>query len=65
MMVDAVCPVCGRTDTETFTAGDGELGTRAVSHIDCVADSEAEREVALELALHWRALAQSERERAT
>ena len=69
-MIGNVCPVCGRTDTETFTAADGELGTRAVSHIGCVRGlyearlpcSDAELDAARELAVHWRALAQSERE---
>ena len=31
-----ICPVCGRGDGEVFMAGDGETGSRAVSHIACV-----------------------------
>lgn len=36
MNPEETCPVCGKPDYETFTAGDGELSVRALSHISCV-----------------------------
>ena len=48
------CPVCGKSDFEVFTAEDGELGTRAVSHIGCVrklVEERREADAMLQIAL--------------